>query len=188
MKKLVLMLALAMAMLCSTALSEEATIVTFDMGDFTIDLPEDICGEAYEKVNGAMRLMVMPDDQEESYDNLNLIWMEGYVDMREIDIDEITSTSIPSIRAQIEAEGVDVGEIDVIDSGSMKQDGVRGVYFVMKSDYGFKYDGEREDMTLYSKTCIFSDEYLGTYTFTLSARSMESIDAMQEMLNTIRWN
>lgn len=190
MKKLAAMLAIMLALLCSAALGEEATTYTYDMGDFTIDLPEGIYGGTNEKADGAMRLVVFPDYQAESSinDNLNLIWQNRYVDTREADVDAFTASSIETIKAQMEAEGVELGEIQVQDAGTIKLDGMRGLYYLLQSDYGFDAEEGRVNVTLYTKTCMFSDEYLGTYVFTMTARDMDAIQTMQAMIDTIRWN
>lgn len=190
MKKQMAVFALVLALLCSAAFGEEVTTYTCDMGDFTIDLPEGIYGGTNEKADGAMRLVVFPDYHAQSNinDNLNLIWQNCYMDTREADLDAFTASSIETIKAQMEAEDVELGEIQVMDAGKIKLDGMRGLYYLLESEYGFEAEEGRVYVTLYTKTCVFSDEYLGTYVFTMTAQDEKTLETMQAMIDTIRWN
>ena len=182
--------AVLLMMLYAAACCEEPVIYTYDFGDFSIDLEEGIYGAANDKVDGGVRLVVMPgySDDEAFHDNMNLVWQNTYLDLREADIDEFTSFSIEKIQEQMEADGVALSNLQLLESGRMKHDGMRGMYFLLKANYEYASREAELDAALYTQISMFSDEYLGTYIFTLTARTSEAIEDMRAILDTIVWN
>ena len=188
MKRIVLMI-LLLIMMCISAIGETTEVYTYDFGDFTIDLDDNARAGANDKMDGELWLLVMPDYVEETsfHDNLNLIWQSFHHDLSVMDVDVFVNASVEQISMQLESEGVDVSGVEVLESGLMEHEGMQGIYFLLKTDYAYMLGEQEIDMTLYIQTSVFSAEERGSYTFTLTAKGMNEITRMREILNTIHW-
>ncbi len=183
-------MALLLMMACAWAMAEEPKMITYDFGDFTIELEEGIIGNMWEKADGAVRLAVYPNYREGDtvVTALNLIWSSAYTDLKETELEAVSSAAMDAIKAQLAAEGIMRCDLALLASERVKHDGVHGITHTYRLEYAQAGKDAEDDVLSYMKWCFFSDEYLGTYTIMMTAGEMEEIDAMQAIVDTIRWN
>lgn len=176
---LILCLMLPVMALAETAPQEEW--VTVDLGDFTMDLRATDAIEIGEKAEGQVLFMAYPwySQEASSADNINATWTAEVVDFSQLSAEDMSAFAdylVSNLKAEAAAQNIVISNEQVYAAEYDAQSGATIIFFSMDWDYsGLGIDFS---VTLYQMQIYVSDETAGTYVFTLTSDSPETITAM----------
>lgn len=188
MKKIGVVLIVLMLLCTAFAVAEETAVYEFD--GFTIELENEIIGEVYERLDGQIWFIVYPQYDENNlfHPNLNCVWTEGYADLERFDTGELAQTAMLEIQNGMIASGIGCENVQVLAHEHLEIDAVDGVMYMIGGDYDYSSLGVDLKTKLYTKIYQLSDEYSGTFTFTLTAKDLETIETMDTYVASVRWD
>ena len=197
MKKLIAML-LALTMLFSgMALAEaaqETATVTFDFGDFTMELDPEIQGELLERNENETFFTIYPaytiNGDEAS--NINGVWNSAVYDFTEYEDEEkgkaFAEELMNTVLSGYEEAGMKTENEQLLLASVFDQDGVAGFVIVYQADVDYSGIGYDLQVTLIQEQAYLSDAAFGTYIFTATAEDMDTLlNILTPALDTIRW-
>lgn len=192
MKKLTLIalsLLLALSTLCG--LAEDANLETVSFGDFSMTInTATTAGSIDEKQNNAVFFQLYPDYDEDAafHCNYNAVWSNQVMDVTAQDPTQYASMVLDAIVEQYESLGLQPQDAALIAADHDEQDGKPALVFLYQVSVDYTALGRAERMTLYTVQAVFSDAaFEGSYTFTATADSLDALDPLMEILNTITW-
>lgn len=185
-----LLLALTLVLSCAAALAEAAPAYEpIDYGDFSMAIDPNMFKQEGEKADNQIMFILYPAYNEtgDSSTNFNVVWTDGYADVttQSTDKDALKEALLPDITAEYEKNGLELVSFDIL-SLELTKLGERDAMATIMSSV-IQYNGQ--EISLIQAQAVVSDESFGTYTFTGSAQSTESLLAyVDPLFDAISWN
>ena len=186
MKKLLsILLALALMLGCVSALAEatpaESNLETFEFDGFTMVFDADMIGEIYEKAENQVYFQLYPfyDETAAVNANINCVWSSAVEDLTQVDANAFASFVLSTMMPQFEELGMKAENAMVLLAQPDEQDGKYALSYLAQYDLN--------GVTLYMMQAVVSDAAFGTYTFTVTFSDLAEMEALTEIVNTIKW-
>lgn len=189
MKKLLSLLFCLAIFLPVMAYAEPATdeeLYTIDCGDFTIGLyADDFYEIAPEKTNNAVYAVFYPayDETSVTHDNFNVVWNEDDASsaIALYGAESYAALVLQASKAQFKTLGIEMTDEQVL--SAVVEDNV--CVFVTCANMDYAGAGYDLVTPLYQLQAYFCDAEYGTYIFTFSAVSIETLENLSVYLDYI---
>lgn len=188
MRKLI-SIVMVLCLLLGAAIAESAPLMTYDFGDFTMDMPEDIQGSIVERAENVPFASLYENyDQTAPFnDNVNIVWNSAVEDLSILDPEQTATAIVQATMATYAMSGVEAGNAMLLGAAMTELDGKPALSFAYSCDIDFSGAGVDYQTTLYVGQIIVSEEGMGTYTFTQTVEDLEGTPVLDAMLESIAW-
>lgn len=190
MKKLMsLLLCLAM-MLSVTALASAENLIPVTFDDFTLYLQEGDLYETYEKVEGQMLFQVFPAYSETNafHNNLNGVWVSQNLASvaDQLDPTDLANQVLAQMDQGLAAQGIAYNNGRVLSAEMDAENGVIAVVIAGEADYTGAGVNLKMELCQLQVYCMLGEQ--GTYIFTITADSIDSIEQLSNYIYSISFN
>lgn len=191
MKKILALFLSLMLLLPAISLGEAASdpdLYVVDFEDFTIALNATDALQKGEKVNGQVLFMLYPDYDETAimHPNINGVWTSEDVS----DMGNVTPTDFGNLVLQQSTQGLAAQGIGIANEALLAADRdaeTGAMTLVMSYDADYTSVGVDLKTSLYIVQIYVPLGEAGSYIFTLTASSMDGVDALLDKLNAVEF-